>query len=279
MIVIITTDGRKPLSVPDWISAPPDERAEAFATSVAYAGRYTPSGDKVIHHVEAASVQNFVNTDFVGFIEKVDRDHLVLRDGSLAKGRRAGHATTGLGADETPTIGSKLTQHCSRRNARKHLRLHLPPPHQPRHHHTARMHPQRKLRGSSGKTPAFTFRNSADFSNAPHPTLKQKSTSASNWFCAVSAVTARFTQSTASCKQPSATLPRAARQPPTPDHLRPGMPIPNRQHACTIAVSLQPQPLKPLGQPNPRTTICKPLHFSPLSFLQSTHQTCHLDRR
>jgi hypothetical protein len=86
MIVIITTDGRKPLSVPDWISAPAEERAEAFATSIAYAGRYTLSGDKVIHHVEAASLQNFVNTDFVRFITKVDRDRLVLRVPPLLKG-------------------------------------------------------------------------------------------------------------------------------------------------------------------------------------------------
>jgi len=86
MMVIITNDGRKPLSVPDWISAPAEERAEAFATSVAYAGRYTFSGDKVIHHVEAATLQNFVNTDFVRFITKVDRDRLVLRVPPLLKG-------------------------------------------------------------------------------------------------------------------------------------------------------------------------------------------------
>jgi hypothetical protein len=86
MMVIITNDGRKPLSVPDWISSPAEERAEAFATSIAYAGRYTFSGDRVIHHVEAATLQNFVNTDFVRFITKVDRDRLVLRVPPLLKG-------------------------------------------------------------------------------------------------------------------------------------------------------------------------------------------------
>lgn len=73
MMAIITTDGRKPLTG-DWISAPAEERAEAFATGIAYAGRYTFSGDKVTHHVEAASSQNFVNTDFVRFIKSVDRN-------------------------------------------------------------------------------------------------------------------------------------------------------------------------------------------------------------
>jgi Lipocalin-like domain len=86
MMAIISNAGRKPLSVPDWISAPAEERAEAFATSVAYAGRYTFSGDRVIHHVEASSLQNFVGTDFVRFITKVDRDRLILRVPPLLKG-------------------------------------------------------------------------------------------------------------------------------------------------------------------------------------------------
>lgn len=86
MIVLITTDGRKPLSVPDWVAAPAEERAEAFATSIAYAGTYTLSGDKVIHHVEAASMQNLVNTDLVRFMAKVGRDQLILRTAPLLKG-------------------------------------------------------------------------------------------------------------------------------------------------------------------------------------------------
>jgi hypothetical protein len=39
MIAIIANSGRQPLSVPDRVSAPAEERAEAFATMVAYAGR------------------------------------------------------------------------------------------------------------------------------------------------------------------------------------------------------------------------------------------------
>ncbi len=62
---IITHGGRKPLSIPDRIAAPPEERATAFASLIAYAGRYQISGDTVIHHVEAASVQNWVGTDLV----------------------------------------------------------------------------------------------------------------------------------------------------------------------------------------------------------------------
>src|SRR6267143_6938242 len=57
MMAIITYRERRSLSVDDRVAAPPQERAEAFATMLAYAGRYTFADDKVTHHVEAASVQ------------------------------------------------------------------------------------------------------------------------------------------------------------------------------------------------------------------------------
>src|SRR5216683_6603580 len=60
VMAIITYGGRKALSINDRVSAAVEERAEAFATMFAYAGRYTLSGDKVVHHVEAASVPNWV---------------------------------------------------------------------------------------------------------------------------------------------------------------------------------------------------------------------------
>ena len=39
-------------------SVPIEERAEAFSTFNSYAGSYTLDGDKVIHHVEIASIPN-----------------------------------------------------------------------------------------------------------------------------------------------------------------------------------------------------------------------------
>jgi hypothetical protein len=78
MSVVLTEDGRKPLSVADRVAAPADERAQAFSTLVAYAGRYTFSGDKVIHHVEVASIQNWVNQDQVRFLTW-QGDRIVLR--------------------------------------------------------------------------------------------------------------------------------------------------------------------------------------------------------
>ena len=45
-----------------------NERAEAFATSFSYAGRYSLAGDTIIHHVEIASVQNWVDTDLIRLV-------------------------------------------------------------------------------------------------------------------------------------------------------------------------------------------------------------------
>src|SRR5262245_50992891 len=55
MMAIITNGGRQPFAT---TSPSVQERAEAFSTMAAYAGRYTVSGERVIHHVQAAWVQN-----------------------------------------------------------------------------------------------------------------------------------------------------------------------------------------------------------------------------
>ena len=76
MMVIIASSGRKPLSV---LPGPLQERAEAFSTFAAYAGRYTLSGDRVIHHIEADLRQDRVNTDQVRFIVKLQDNRVTLR--------------------------------------------------------------------------------------------------------------------------------------------------------------------------------------------------------
>jgi hypothetical protein len=85
MTVIISDGGRKPLSVSDRIAAATEEKAKAFSTFVAYAGRYTFTGDKVVHHVEAASIQNWVNTDLVRSAS-LEGDRLVLKTPPTARG-------------------------------------------------------------------------------------------------------------------------------------------------------------------------------------------------
>ena len=77
MSAILTRDDRKPLSVSDFISAPANERAEAFRSMTAYAGRFTFTGEKVVHHVEAASTPNDVGTDLTRLV-KLDGDQLTV---------------------------------------------------------------------------------------------------------------------------------------------------------------------------------------------------------
>jgi hypothetical protein len=68
MMAIISDDGRKPLSIADRVAAPAEERAQAYSTFMAYAGRCAFSCDKVVHHIEVASLQNWVNSGQTRFV-------------------------------------------------------------------------------------------------------------------------------------------------------------------------------------------------------------------
>jgi hypothetical protein len=71
---LISYGGRKSLSGP---VAPLEEQAEAFKTFFAYGGRYILSGDKVTHHIEISSIQNYVGRDLVRSV-KFQGDQLIL---------------------------------------------------------------------------------------------------------------------------------------------------------------------------------------------------------
>lgn len=70
---LISYDGRKPLSV----AAGAEEQAEAFKTFLAYAGRYTFSGEKITHHIEISSIQNYVGKDLVRSV-RLEGDRITL---------------------------------------------------------------------------------------------------------------------------------------------------------------------------------------------------------
>ena len=81
--VTMAHTARKPFS-----HTPPfsnEEKAGAFDTFFAYAGSYTFNDDQAIHHIEAASYQDFVNTDQVRSV-KLESDRLTLRGGFLVGG-------------------------------------------------------------------------------------------------------------------------------------------------------------------------------------------------
>ena len=85
MSAILSHGGRKPLSTGDRISASVEERAEAFATLFAYAGSYDVVGNKVVHHVEIASVENWVNADLIRLV-RFDGDRITLTTPPLSVG-------------------------------------------------------------------------------------------------------------------------------------------------------------------------------------------------
>jgi hypothetical protein len=71
---LISYDGRKSLSPG---GGRLEEQAEAFKTFLAYAGRYVFDGDKVIHHVDISSIQNYVGRDLIRNV-KFQGDQIVL---------------------------------------------------------------------------------------------------------------------------------------------------------------------------------------------------------
>ena len=71
---LISYDGRKPLPFGGGTLA---EQAEAFKTFFAYAGQYVRNGDKVTHHIEISSIQNYVGKDLVRSI-KFEGDQITL---------------------------------------------------------------------------------------------------------------------------------------------------------------------------------------------------------
>lgn len=89
MAAIISYSGRRALTG-DRVAAPPNERAQAFATSFAYSGRYTFLCDRVVHRVEVSTVPNWVGTDMTRTV-KIVGDRLILGTPSIM---RAGAAST-----------------------------------------------------------------------------------------------------------------------------------------------------------------------------------------
>src|SRR3954454_24930503 len=86
VVAMISYSGR-PLLSGDRISAPIDERAVAFASFFAYAGRFDVAGGRVVHHVEMASVENWVGTDLVRLVD-FDGSRLTLRTPPVSVGGR-----------------------------------------------------------------------------------------------------------------------------------------------------------------------------------------------
>jgi Lipocalin-like domain len=71
---LISYGGRKPLP---FGGGTQEEQAVAFKTFLAYAGRYSISGEKVTHYIEVSSIQNYVNKELVRNL-KFQGDRIIL---------------------------------------------------------------------------------------------------------------------------------------------------------------------------------------------------------
>ena len=75
--VTISRRGRAGFAAGDLLSGTTEEQARAVEGFVAYAGRYSFHGDRVIHHVELSLFPNWVGTDQERWVELAE-DRLTL---------------------------------------------------------------------------------------------------------------------------------------------------------------------------------------------------------
>lgn len=60
------------------LDGPPDQRAAAYSTYVAYCGSYAVASDRIVHHVDTSLIPAWVGTEQVRYFSLAD-DVLVLR--------------------------------------------------------------------------------------------------------------------------------------------------------------------------------------------------------
>jgi lipocalin-like protein len=75
--VTISRRGRAGFAAGDLLSGTTEEQARAVEGFVAYAGRYSFHGDRVIHHVELSLFPNWIGTDQERWVELAE-DRLTL---------------------------------------------------------------------------------------------------------------------------------------------------------------------------------------------------------
>jgi hypothetical protein len=81
---LISYDGRKILS---GSGGTLEEQAAAFQTFLAYAGRYTLTGDKVTHTIEISSIQNYVGRDLIRIVQFQDDRIVLITPPTLVNGK------------------------------------------------------------------------------------------------------------------------------------------------------------------------------------------------
>lgn len=78
MTVLVAGDGRQHFRGA-WDAIPPTEKAAAYDKLIAYAGRYSDQGDRVVHHVEICWIPNWEGRDLVRLVIPAGEGRMILR--------------------------------------------------------------------------------------------------------------------------------------------------------------------------------------------------------
>ena len=105
--ITISRRGRTGFAAGDLLSGTTEEQARAVEGFVAYAGRYSFHGDRVVHHVELSLFPNWVGTDQERSVKRTG-DRLTLSASPLLMAGTPAGAPPGLGAGR-PLPRGRLT--------------------------------------------------------------------------------------------------------------------------------------------------------------------------
>ncbi len=86
MVALIGGSGR-PLFRGPWSGIADQAKATNYDGLVAYGGRFTAHGDRVVHHVDICWIPNWEGTDLERFVTFLPDDKLLLRTPPLRNGR------------------------------------------------------------------------------------------------------------------------------------------------------------------------------------------------
>lgn len=86
MSVLFAAANRLPFSGP-WSAVTDRQKAACYDAIVAYSGRYTDHGDRVVHHVEVCWIPNWEGRDLERFLTFLPDERVLLRTPATRFGR------------------------------------------------------------------------------------------------------------------------------------------------------------------------------------------------
>ena len=87
MSVVFASADRVPFSGA-WEAVTDRQKAASYDGVVAYSGRYTDHGDRVVHHVDVCWIPNWEGRDLTRYVTYLPNGHVLLRTPETRFGRR-----------------------------------------------------------------------------------------------------------------------------------------------------------------------------------------------